>query len=162
VCGKSGPKSQVRLIKGTLAWWTVLTMWWGKMLVVKAPACPFCAWKLQGLRALGLAVTVAGMVAIVWLDGPQLKGVVPPGLQKWVLAGLALACLVPQLVFETFYARPFDVTAYDDSVTYEFTSADYALEFVLLNASAAWSKVNGRQFDHANWMSRIEQSIVER
>ena len=57
--------------------------------------------------------------------------------------GLALVCLLPQIIFEVLFAKPFDITAYADSVDYEFTSKDYAVDFALLNSNAAWVKVNG-------------------
>lgn len=59
------------------------------------------------------------------------------------MMGLALVCLLPQIIVEVFFAKPFDITAYADSVDYEFTSKDYAVEFATLNIDAAWVKVNG-------------------
>ena len=59
------------------------------------------------------------------------------------MMGLALVCILPQLIFEVFFAKPFDMTAYTDSVNYEFTSKDYAVEFATLNFDAEWVKVNG-------------------
>ena len=59
------------------------------------------------------------------------------------MMGLAIVCLLPQIIFETFFAKPFDTTAYAHSVDYEFTSKEYAVEFATLNIDAAWVKVNG-------------------
>ena len=59
------------------------------------------------------------------------------------MMGLALVCLIPQMVFELFFAKPFDVVAYTDSVDYQFRSADYAVDFAMLNSGADWVKVNG-------------------
>ena len=56
---------------------------------------------------------------------------------------LAVICLLPQIIFEVFFAAPFDVTAYAESVDYEFTSQSYAEDFAKLNQEAAWVKVNG-------------------
>jgi len=143
VCGHDNPTSHVRLITGTLGWWTWLLWWWGKPFVVKAPACNGCAWKLHGFRFVSLAVTIAITVAALWLIWPYFKDSVPRGLRKWAMMGLALVCLLPQFIFEVFFARPFDMTAYADSVDYEFTSKDYAVEFATLNVDAEWVKVNG-------------------
>ena len=68
-------------------------------------------------------------------------------MRKWAMMGLALACLLPQFVFEFFFARPFDVTAYAQSVNYAFTSKDYAFDFVMLNQDAEWIKVNDESID---------------
>jgi hypothetical protein len=54
---------------------------------------------------------------------------------------------VPQFIFEVFFAKPFDLTAYADSVDYEFTSKDYAVEFAALNMDATWVKVNGESIN---------------
>lgn len=48
-----------------------------------------------------------------------------------------------QIVFEVFFARPFDVTAFWESVDYEFTSEDYAIDFAMLNLDAKHVKING-------------------
>lgn len=62
------------------------------------------------------------------------------------MMGLAFTCLIPQIIFEIFFAKPFEVTAFADSVDYEFISKDYAYDFAMLNDDAAWVKVNGAPF----------------
>ncbi len=59
------------------------------------------------------------------------------------MIGVSLVCLVPQFLFEIFFARPFDVTAFPNSVDYEFTSEAYATEFAVMNMDAEWVKING-------------------
>lgn len=147
VCEKGGPRSHVRLITGTLGWWTWLLWWWGSPFIAKAPACNRCVWKLHGLRFLSFAVTVAIVLAAFWLIWPYLEGYVPRGLRKWAMLGVAIACVFPQVVFEMFFAKPFDITAFSTSVDYEFTSKDYALEFMTLNMDAPWIKINGERFE---------------
>lgn len=118
-------------------------LWWrGKPFVVKAPACTACAWKLHGMRFISLVLTISIAVATLWLIWPNFKDSVPPGLRKWAMMGLAFLCLLPQIIIEVFFAKPFDITAYADSVDYEFTSKDYAIDFAALNIDAAWVKVN--------------------
>jgi hypothetical protein len=56
---------------------------------------------------------------------------------------LIQALPVSLIVFEVFFARPFDVTAYSESVDYEFTSEDYAIDFAMLNLDAKHVKING-------------------
>jgi hypothetical protein len=143
VCGADKPGSHVRIITGTIGWWTWLLWWWGTPFVAKAPSCTWCAWRLHGLRILSLVVTVAICVLALWLIWPHLKDLVPRPIQKWAALALGLICLLPQCAFEIYFARPFDVTAYRDSVDYEFTSRDYALEFAVENLDATWVKVNG-------------------
>jgi len=143
VCGRDGPQSHARIVTGTLGWWTWVVWWWGGPFMVKAPACPGCAWKLQGKRGASVLVTILLAALALFLVWPWFKDTVPPGLRRWAMMGLALACILPQIVIEVLYARPFDVTAFADSVDYEFTSHLYAAEFAVLNMDAAWVKIDG-------------------
>ena len=59
------------------------------------------------------------------------------------MMGLALTCCVPQILFEFFFARPFGVTAFDDSVDYEFASEEYAVDFGMRNCDAEWVQAGG-------------------
>ena len=147
VCNCDSPNSHVRLMTGSIGWWTWLLWWWGKPFIAKAPACYGCAWKLHLMRFLSLAVTLAIVAASLWLIWPNVEGAVPLGLRKWAMMAIAIVCLLPQIFFEVFYAKPFDVTAYADSVDYEFTSKDYAVDFATLNRDAYFVKVNGRTLD---------------
>jgi hypothetical protein len=61
--------------------------------------------------------------------------------------GFAIICFLPKAIFDFFFARPFDVTAYYDTVDYDFTSHDYAVEFVALNDDAPWIDVSGVDLD---------------
>jgi hypothetical protein len=87
-------------------------------------------------------LTISIAVATLWLIWPNFKDSVPEGLRKWAMMGLAILCLLPQIIMEVFFAKPFDITAYAESVDYEFTSKDYAIDFATLNIDAAWVKVN--------------------
>ena len=115
--------------------------------MAKAPACSRCAWKLHGFRLLSLAVTITIAVVALWAIWPNIKDSVPRGLRRWAMMAIALVCVLPQCIFEIFFAKPFDVTAYADSVDYEFTSTEYAFEFAMLNSEAEWVKVNGELID---------------
>jgi hypothetical protein len=143
VCDCGNPDSYARIITGSIGWWTWLLWWFGKALVVKAPACTDCAWKLHGLRFVSLLATIGAAAAALWLIWPYFKDSIPRRLQKWAMMGLALVCILPQIILEVFFARPLDVTAYAESVDYEFTSKAYAADFAMLNLDAAWVKVNG-------------------
>jgi hypothetical protein len=143
VCGCNNPDSHIRIITGSIGWWTWLLWWFGKPFVVKAPSCTGCAWKLHSLRLLSLLVTIGVAIAAFYFLWPHFKDSVPRGARKWAMMGLAIGCVLPQFIFEVFFARPFDVTAFADSVDYEFTSKDYAVDFAMLNHDAEWVKVNG-------------------
>jgi hypothetical protein len=47
--------------------------------------------------------------------------------------GIALICLVPWLAWETVFPPPIDLTAFSETVDYEFRDPEYAEEFMELN-----------------------------
>lgn len=146
VCERSSPDSHVRIVTQSLGWWTWALWWFGKPFSVKAPACRRCAWRLHSRRFLSLALMLCvAFAAFTWI-WPHFKDSVPRALRKWAMMALAFTCLIPQIIFEIFFAKPFEVTAFADSVDYEFTSRDYAYDFAILNGDAAWVKVDGATF----------------
>lgn len=157
VCRRAAPSSHVRLVTGTLGWWTWLLWFWGRPFVVKAPACRGCAWWLHFLRFMSLVVTIGIAVAVVLWVWPHFKNFVAPGLQQWALMGLILVCALPYFIFQIYFAQPFDVTAFSDSVDYEFASGDYAIEFAMLNLGAEWVKINGHKYDGPEGLSEAEK-----
>ncbi len=55
--------------------------------------------------------------------------------KRWIATGIAMLCLLPLIVWETIFPTPIDLTAFSESVDYEFRDADYAAEFASLNNS---------------------------
>jgi hypothetical protein len=96
-----------------------------------------------------LAVTVAIASVAIWLIWPKLPAFVPKRLQKWAMMGIALACLAPQFLFEIFFPRSFDITAWAKSIDYEFADFKLAVEFALLNLESGDVKFNGHNFPSA-------------
>ena len=73
----------------------------------------------------------------VW---PRVAHFVPEAISQWVAVGLILFTLLPFFLFSIFKPPAFDITAYPDSVDYEFRCADYAKSFAELNEDAEWVK----------------------
>lgn len=145
VCGIDHPDSTVTLVTGSLGWWTWLLGWFARPFKVTAPACHSCSWRLHAARLLSLLVTVALVLAAFYFVWPYFADAVPRRLRKWAMIGLALVCLSPQCIYEVLYPKPFDITAFADSVDYEFANEDLAVEFAALNCDAEWVKVEGQQ-----------------
>lgn len=142
VCGTSEPGATLRLITGTLGWWTWLLQWFGKPFIVTVPACRVCAWKLRVVR-LGSWVIVLGMMSFVyWVVWPHLDPAIPQALRRWMIVMLTIVCLLPQMLVGVFFPHAFDVTAHPDSVDYEFADKQLAAEFATSNFHAEWVKVN--------------------
>jgi hypothetical protein len=141
VCGCQSPANTVRLMTGSVGWWTWIFWWYGKPFVVKAPACRRCGWKLHAARWNALIVTLGLAFLIFWFLDPILAAHVPRALRKWALVGSAFLCLLPLFAFQVYFPQAFDITAYGDNVDYEFRNAWYALEFASLNTDAGKIKI---------------------
>ena len=116
----------------------------GKTVCREAPACNGCRWELTRMAIHQPCRDNRDYYRRSLVDLAPLQGFYSTrGAQMGHDAGLALVCLLPQFMFEVFFAKPFDMTAYADSVDYEFTSKDHAVEFATLNCDAEWVKVNG-------------------
>ncbi len=70
--------------------------------------------------------------AAIWL-APWLHEMVSKEVRSWATLGALLVGLTPYLVWELFFPPPFDLTAYTDTVDYEFKDPGYALEFINRN-----------------------------
>ena len=141
VCGYTSPPSTVRLITGTIGWWSWLLWVFGKPFTVKAPACTVCGWRLHLQRLVSLFITIGLIVVAFWFLWPLVSDQLPRTARKWIMMGLALLCLAPQIFYEVYFPQPFDITAYSDSVDYEFRDEDMAYEFADLNEDATWVKI---------------------
>jgi hypothetical protein len=143
VCGANEPKSTVTLLTGTQGWWTWILWTFGWPLIVKAPACRWCGWRLHIGRLCGLILTIAITLAAIWYVWPHMSAFVPRSIKIWAQAGLALTCLLPYILYQVFFPRPFDITAFSDSVDYSFRDRKAAFTFAISNSDAAWTKVDG-------------------
>ena len=56
--------------------------------------------------------------------------------------GLILVCLAPYILWEMFFPPAIDITAYSESIDYEFRDPDYAFDFAELNDDAEWVRIN--------------------
>jgi len=73
------------------------------------------------------ALVTIGVVVAVWLG--WYKGL----LRRWVAACVALTSASPFLLWHLLFPPPIDVTAYSQTVAYDFRDDKYAQEFALLN-----------------------------
>jgi hypothetical protein len=62
--------------------------------------------------------------------------------KRWIAMGIALLCLLPLMVWETIFPPPIDLTAFSDTVDYEFRDTGYATEFASLNNSKTDEEVS--------------------
>lgn len=84
-------------------------------------------------------VIAAVFMIFLW---PQVDDFVARSLRKWVALGLIIVCLSPYFLWEIIYPPAIDITAFKDSVDYEFRDADFAYEFAELNSDAEWVRIS--------------------
>ncbi len=142
LCGTPAPGNRVRLVTGSIGWWTWIFWAFGKPVIVSAPSCTLCGWQLQLRRLAGLLVTV-GLIyfaySFVW---PLVDKDIPRLTRKWIMMGLGLACLLPQILYEMFVPAVFSITAFKDSIDYEFRDEEQAQEFAAHNEDAEWVRIS--------------------
>lgn len=144
VCGCNAPGSSTRIRAGKIGGWVTWLFWWlQRPFIVAAPACNWCGWKLHGRRLLSSLLTISIAAVALCFVWPSISQHVPRGLRPFVGTALVAVCLLPLWMIEALFASPFNATVHPDSVDYEFTANDYALEFVMLNSDAEWIRVNG-------------------
>ncbi len=114
----------------------------GRPFVVTAPACRRCSWLLHLRRLISLLLTVVLLYLAFWHLWPLVKDHVGVVGHRWVMLLLGFACLAPLLFFELFFPHPFNITAFSDTVDYEFSDAEMAYEFAELNNDAARLEVS--------------------
>ena len=140
-CDRNTHGNKMRVRTHSIAWLTSLLMIFGKPFTVHIPVCKTCASRIRNRELLSFlsCITVAGFTMFfVW---PQVTDFVPETIRKWVAVGLILITLLPILLFSIFNPPAFDITAYPDSVDYEFRCANYAKSFAELNDDAEWVKM---------------------
>ncbi|KAA5538019.1 hypothetical protein FYK55_27770 [Roseiconus nitratireducens] len=141
-CGGDHQGRKMRLWTHTIGWWTAVFWIFGWGFTTRAPACKKCARLIRAQRVGGLLLTllVAGMfMTFVW---PHVDDFVAHALRKWVALGLILICLTPYIFWEIVFPPAIDITAYKNSVDYEFRDPEYAFEFADLNADADWVRIS--------------------
>ena len=131
-CGADQPESTYRTGTSAIGWWTLAFWSFGPRFTAEVPACTTCRVRMRNLRWLQLAVNIvfafagvgAAFYLLQWYQGP---------FKRWLVLGIALIALMPVILWETFFPRPFAMTAYAKTVDYEFRDGDYAYEFAALN-----------------------------
>ena len=141
-CNGDPEGNTIRLWTHTIGWWTFVFLSFGWLFSTKVPACKACRFWNRIQRVGGWIVVLALSFAFMWLVWPHIKEFVAIPFRPWVAVSLILVCVSPYFLWGVFFPPCIDVTAYRESVDYEFHSAEYAYEFADLNQDAAWVKIS--------------------
>lgn len=132
VCGQEHPDATVKVSTRAIGWWTWLFWLPGRKFSVEVPACSWCGGRLRRQHLFRWLLTVALIFTAIVLIAPNFEGITRP-LRKWLILGAVIVCLSPWFVLQMVFPPPIDLTAYTDSVEYEFRDPEYAAEFAALN-----------------------------
>lgn len=131
VCGADPRGTTLGFATRSIGWWSVLHCF-GRKHRASVPTCPECVGDLKTQRRVRELVIwifiLLGILAAVWLMA-EYKG----PFKRWIMIGIALTAAMPYAIWESFYPRVFDMTAYSSTVDYEFKNAEYAGDFARLN-----------------------------
>ena len=141
-CGMDNEGNYLRIWTHTLGWWTYLFWAFGKGFTTSPPVCRDCVWRVRLQRNGGFILIIINAVAVMFFIWPRLNEIVIAELRKWVAMGLILLCSTPYFLWEVIFPPPIDITAYKDSVDYEFADARYAEDFADLNNDADWIEIS--------------------
>jgi hypothetical protein len=79
---------------------------------------------------IGLLFTAAGLGVAVAVLG-SLHGLA----RRWLAIGIAIVVMAPWFVWQAVFPPPIELTAYSETVDYEFRDRAYAEEFAALNGA---------------------------
>jgi hypothetical protein len=134
VCGRPKPDDRVEVGTRAIGWWTWVFGESGKRFAVQVPACAGCGRRLTSRRRRDMVLIFLFGFAGVGV-GDYLFGTMPYLARSWLVWGIFLVGLVSYAVWYVVFPPPFGLTAFSDSVNYEFRDRDYAEEFAALNGA---------------------------
>lgn len=140
-CNSDPGGKTLRIWTHSVGWWTALFWMFGSPFSVHIPACSRCALRIRIQRVGSTIVILAIASFIIFLVWPYVDDLVARSLRKWVVMALALLAISPWFLWEVFFPPSIDITAYSDSVDYEFRDSKYASDFASMNADAEWVKI---------------------
>jgi hypothetical protein len=132
VCGQESPDGNVTVSTRAIGWWTWIHWLPGSKYSVQVPACSWCGQRLRRQHWFRWLTVAALVFAAIFTIAPFFEDL-PRALRRWTVMGAVIVVLLPWFLWETFFPPPIDLTAYSDSVDYEFRDPAYAEEFAALN-----------------------------
>jgi len=99
------------------------------------PACDACISKLVWQRRGRFVISLLFICVGVFIAHRVLGDF--KGINKAITIAITLASCVPWFLWEVFVPRAIELTAFKDTVDYEFADPDFAAEFAELNGVSA-------------------------
>ena len=133
-CDRDQPDENIKICTHSIGWHTLLFWSFGKRFCVNVPVCFQCKKSMRMQRFFSLLINflfiVIGVyVAVYLLDSYE------GSFKKWLVMGIAVICILPLITWEIFFPPSIELTAYSETVDYQFKNSDYAEEFAEFNDS---------------------------
>ena len=141
-CGVDPQGRTITIRTHTIGWWTYWLWTFGKGFTTHPPVCGSCARRIRVQRWGRFAVPLLIAMLVMIFIWPQLDENVALEFRKWIIMALILLCCVPYFFWEVYFPPKIDITAFKDSVDYEFADEDYAHDFAALNDDAEWVELS--------------------
>ena len=135
ICGKEAPGDTYSVTTRTIGSGTAVTTA-GPKFSVEAPACRGCRDRMRHRVWRRIAENVVFLLIGLGVGVRVIAGS-HTAFANVILFVICLLCLVPLVAWRMFHPLPFDITAFSDTVDYEFRDRAYAEEFAALNQDAA-------------------------
>ena len=140
-CGDDPEGKTIRIWTHTIGWWTYLLWVFGKGFTTHPPVCDACGLRFRAQRWGGFLAPILIALLVMVFIWPLLDRNLFLEFRKWIIMGVILLCSAPYFLWEVFFPPAIDITAFKDSVDYEFADEDYAHDFAMLNVEAEWVDV---------------------
>ena len=140
-CNEDPEGNSLKIGTNSIGWWTALLWSFGSRFSVSVPACRGCGLRIRIQRIGGTVAILVIAALFMFLVWPHLEDFIPRAFRKWAAMGLLLLCISPWFLWEVFFPPSFEITAYSESVDYEFRDSFYAHEFADLNQDAEWVRI---------------------
>lgn len=140
-CNADPDGGSLKIWTHSIGWWTTVFWMFGSSMSVRVPACRGCGWRIRIQRTGSTIAIMVFAFLFLFLVWPHLDDFIPRAFRRWAAMGAILLCLSPWFFWEVFFPPSIDITAYSESVDYEFRDSSYAHEFAELNAGADWMKI---------------------
>lgn len=133
-CGVAHPETTITFGTNQTGWWTYILWTFGRRFKVQVPACARCRRSLTIRIWIHRLVLVGAAIVGVYFAGYLFSEWKRGHLKKLAMGGVAIAVVVPAEIAVCYWLPlPLDLTYDDGTVTYEFKSRFYAIEFARAN-----------------------------
>ena len=153
ICGRRHPDSHLLLQAEVTGWLSQLRRFAPGSRQLQVPACTGCTQLYSRRRQLTALIVWSTAAVLTWLLLPQIRQIVPRGLEKPAILICIGLCLMPVILYEVFRPVAVELIRHKDHIELQFAEFDRAIDFVAVNVTAPWIRLNGQLMTDADRFS---------